>query len=65
MPAAAVNPAPIVYTKVVAVKTFVVNVRYKSLIKLDLFLNFCLSSLCYLNNKDTVSKWKCSKQAIV
>ena len=56
MPAAAVNPAPIVYTKVVAVKTFVVNVRYKSLIKLDLFLNFCLSSLCYLNNKDTVSK---------
>ena len=49
MPAAAVNPAPIVYTKIVAVKTFVVelkNVRRK----LDTFQN-SLSKV----NKDKIS----------
>ena len=38
MPAAAVNPAPIVYTKIVAVKTVVVELKNVSR-KLDTFQN--------------------------
>ena len=74
MPAAAVIPAPIAYTKVVAVKKLVVNFWMRKMVGTSRCLYFSFASIlgrnmwtlkwvCLGIPSFTVSKIECSKQA--